>query len=51
MKSKMINRTHVEGVLYQHSLEMKVSGPNSAKPNTEYDPNVDGEQIPKIILK
>ena len=33
---KIINRSHVEGVLYQHSLEMKVSGPNSAKPNTEY---------------
>lgn len=33
---KMMNKTHIEGVLYQHSLEMKVSGPNSARPNTEY---------------
>ena len=36
MKSKMINTTHIEGLLYQHTLESKVSGPNSAKPGTEF---------------
>ena len=33
MKS-MINKTHIEGLLYQHTLEVKKSGPNSAKPGT-----------------
>lgn len=32
----MINKTHVEGLLYQHTLEMKTSGPNSAKPGTVF---------------
>lgn len=36
MKKRMINTTRVEGVLYQHSLELKVSGPNSKKPGTEF---------------
>ncbi len=36
MKKRMINTTHLEGVLYQHSLELKVSGPNSKKPGTEF---------------
>lgn len=36
MKAKMFNATHIEGVLYQHSLERKESGPNSAKPGTVY---------------
>ena len=36
MKAKMINATHIEGLLYQHTLESKVSGPNSAKPGTEF---------------
>ena len=35
MKS-MINKTHVEGLLYQHTLEMKTSGPNSSKPGTVF---------------
>jgi len=35
MKS-MINKTHVEGLLYQHTLEMKESGPNSKKPGTVF---------------
>lgn len=33
---KLVNKTHVEGYVYQHSLEKKVSGPNSAKPGTEF---------------
>lgn len=36
MKAKMFNATHIEGVLYQHSLERKESGPNSTKPGTVY---------------
>ncbi len=36
MKNKMNNACHIEGLLYQHSLESKVSGPNSANPGTEY---------------
>ena len=32
----MINKTHVEGLLYQHTLEVKTSGPNSAKPGTVF---------------
>ena len=33
---KMINTTHVEGLLYDHSLEEKVSGANSKNPGTKY---------------
>lgn len=33
---KIINKTHVEGYLYQHSLEMKESGPNSKNPGTVF---------------
>lgn len=36
MKNSMINKTHIEGLLYQHSLELRVSGPNSKTPNTQY---------------
>lgn len=35
MKS-MINRTHIEGYVYEHTLELKVSGPNSKTPGTEF---------------
>ena len=35
MKS-MINRTHIEGSLYQHNLELKVTGENSKNPGTEF---------------
>lgn len=35
-KKNFINRTHIEGLLYQHSLELKVSGPDSKKPGTQY---------------
>lgn len=33
---KMKNVVHAEGYLYEHELEMKVSGPNSKKPGTEF---------------
>lgn len=33
---KMKNETHIEGYLYEHTLERKLSGPNSKNPNTEY---------------
>lgn len=32
----MNNKVHVEGYLYQHSLELKESGPKSANPGTVY---------------
>lgn len=36
MKKNMINRTHIEGYLYEHKLEQKVSGPNSKNPGTQF---------------
>ena len=36
MKQKMINTVRIEGILYQHKLELKVSGPQSKKPGTEF---------------
>ena len=33
---KMINQTHVEGLLYEHKLELKESGPNSKNPGTKF---------------
>lgn len=36
MKAKMINQTHIEGLLYEHKLELKVTGENSKKPGTEF---------------
>ena len=32
----MINKSHIEGVLYQHDLELKVTGENSKNPGTEF---------------
>jgi hypothetical protein len=32
----MINKTHIEGLLYEHALELRVSGPNSKNPGTEF---------------
>lgn len=32
----VINKSHIEGYIYEHTLEQKVSGPNSKNPNTEY---------------
>ena len=33
---KTINQTHIEGVLYQHSLALKVSGEKSKNPGMQY---------------
>lgn len=33
---KMINRTHVSGLLYEHDLQLRTSGPNSKKPGTVF---------------
>ncbi len=33
---KMINQTHIEGFLYQHSLSLKTSGENSKAPGTQF---------------
>lgn len=32
----MLNRTHIEGYLYEHALEKKITGPNSKNPGTEF---------------
>ena len=32
----MINRTHIEGLLYESTLELKVSGANSKNPGTQF---------------
>ena len=32
----MINRSHIEGLLYEHALELRTSGPNSKNPGTEF---------------
>lgn len=36
MKKNLINSTHLEGLLYQHNLEEKVTGPQSKNPGTKY---------------
>ena len=36
MKKTMINQTHIEGVLYEHALEAKVSGDTSKNPGTPF---------------
>ena len=33
---KTINQTHIEGVLYQHSLSLKVTGKKSKNPGTQF---------------
>ena len=35
-KKNFINQTHIEGLLYDHSLELKVSGQQSKNPGTQY---------------
>ena len=32
----VINKSHIEGVLYEHALELKVSGDNSKNPGTPF---------------
>ena len=36
MKQKIFNQTHIEGVLYQHSLALKVSGEKSKNPGMQF---------------
>lgn len=36
MKNKMINNTHLEGYVYEHKLENKVSSETSKNPGTEF---------------
>lgn len=36
MKNKMINKAHVEGYVYSHKLEKKVTGNNAKTPGVEY---------------
>lgn len=36
MKDKMFNEVHLEGLLYDHDLEVKVTGDTSQNPGTEY---------------
>lgn len=36
MKERMINACHIEGLLYEHKLEKKVTGENSKNPGTTY---------------
>ena len=33
---KLVNKTHIEGLVYQHTLDKKVSGQNSKNPGTEF---------------
>ena len=33
---KVKNETHIEGILYEHALESKVTGPNSKAPGTNF---------------
>ena len=32
----VINKTYIEGLLYEHTLELKTSGPNSKTPGTQF---------------
>ena len=36
MKKNFINTTHLEGVLYEHDLSLKTTGPKSKAPGTNY---------------
>lgn len=36
MKSKIVNETHIEGLLFDSKLDKKVSGPDSKNPGTEF---------------
>ena len=36
MKKNLVNNTHIEGYVYEHKLEKKVSGDNSKNPGTEF---------------
>lgn len=34
MKANFINKTHIEGLVYESTLELRVSGENSKHPGT-----------------
>ena len=36
MKKKMINTVHLEGLVYEHDLALKTTGPQSKNPGTQY---------------
>lgn len=36
MKKELINATHIEGLVYDHKLERRISGPQSKNPGTEF---------------
>ena len=36
MKKTLFNATHIEGFVYEHTLELRVSGENSKNPGTEF---------------
>ena len=36
MKKNIINKSHIEGYLYQHALSLKTSGENSKNPGTQF---------------
>jgi hypothetical protein len=36
MKKTLNNATHIEGLIYDHALQIKVSGPNSKTPGTQF---------------
>lgn len=36
MKAKMTNKVYLEGILYEHDLELKETGPNSKNPGTPF---------------
>lgn len=36
MKKSFFNSTHIEGLVYEHSLELRVSGENSKHPGTQF---------------
>lgn len=36
MKQKMLNSMHIEGLLYEHDLKLKTTGPNSKNPGTPF---------------
>lgn len=36
MKTNFINKTHIEGLIYESTLELRVSGENSKQPGTQF---------------
>ena len=40
MKATMKNESHIEGLLYEHDLVLKTSGPNSKTPELNLFPEL-----------